>query len=466
MAESTKLTDLPPDVVTHSLGQFLDARSLIGLSSSCCHHKSIFSVNNFLNRKLWRTLCVERWKSTNFSTDILLDIESRNLSFTATRESYRNPWQGEYKRRHEMDKIAWEIMKEINSSETENITRRRLCSSFALMGLDVLDVLRAKKNSLAWHNEEIPNYLEECLFRINICDQFRCIQKIGGIQDEDRKVFTEEEISENDVSLEYGAVLISRYCCPDLFQFSRDKENASSMDSYIEEELNTLANILVHRLDKRTESTRGDTGSKNYPIDIVLEEMKCFFSSTLHLDYQEEIRPFTGDTEIYYSSSNSMIHEILKNRKGIPITLAIIYSAIVRKAVGVTLDPMGLPGHFMLSTKILNPSSQREELIFVDAFDGGKIVTLPQVQVMICSSYRIPWNSRFLVPVSKSEVWIRMLRNLLNCRDVDRDDEVFVEILMMLGFYVNDDSAKFTQIKQQLASTLCKKIYDCFPLVH
>ena len=54
-----------------------------------------------------------------------------------------------------------------------------------------------------------------------------------------------------------------------------------------------------------------------------------------------------GNTEHYYDPDNSDLSCVLKNRTGIPITLAIVYIEVGR-ALGFDLRGIGFPGHFLV----------------------------------------------------------------------------------------------------------------------
>ncbi|CEM23168.1 unnamed protein product [Vitrella brassicaformis CCMP3155] len=56
---------------------------------------------------------------------------------------------------------------------------------------------------------------------------------------------------------------------------------------------------------------------------------------------------FQGNTDSYYVPDNSFVHRVAQTKRGIPISLSIVYLAMARR-VGVDLIPMNYPGHFML----------------------------------------------------------------------------------------------------------------------
>jgi regulator of sirC expression with transglutaminase-like and TPR domain len=56
---------------------------------------------------------------------------------------------------------------------------------------------------------------------------------------------------------------------------------------------------------------------------------------------------FFGNAENYYDPANSFLHRVLDTRLGLPITLSLLYIAVGRR-LGIDLQGMGFPGHFML----------------------------------------------------------------------------------------------------------------------
>jgi len=120
---------------------------------------------------------------------------------------------------------------------------------------------------------------------------------------------------------------------------------------------------------------------------------------------------FCGNQQNYYDYRNSLLDHVIASRTGIPISLSVMFAAICRR-VGVHLDMIGLPGHFLLATRGDSPEAPR---VFVDAFNGGAMLGLDQCE-QIVRSYGIRWSEEMATsPVQVSEVWHRMVRNLINC---------------------------------------------------
>jgi regulator of sirC expression with transglutaminase-like and TPR domain len=56
---------------------------------------------------------------------------------------------------------------------------------------------------------------------------------------------------------------------------------------------------------------------------------------------------FTGNRDRYEDPSNSFLNEVLERRTGIPITLAVVYMEVARRA-GIHVDGVNFPGHFLM----------------------------------------------------------------------------------------------------------------------
>ncbi|XP_015606754.1 F-box only protein 21 [Cephus cinctus] len=85
---------------------------------------------------------------------------------------------------------------------------------------------------------------------------------------------------------------------------------------------------------------------------------------------------FHGNSEMYYSSENSYIDRVLELRRGIPITLAIVFESVARR-LGVRCEPVSFPAHFLLRWKERYnvPDSEDVESFYIDVFNGGQFLT-------------------------------------------------------------------------------------------
>ena len=77
-----------------------------------------------------------------------------------------------------------------------------------------------------------------------------------------------------------------------------------------------------------------------------------------------EVEGFRGDSEQYDEPPNCSVAHALQSRRGMPITLSILAIEVGRRA-GLSLEGVGLPGHFVVAGAEL-PEGQ-----FLDPFRGG-----------------------------------------------------------------------------------------------
>lgn len=113
-----------------------------------------------------------------------------------------------------------------------------------------------------------------------------------------------------------------------------------------------------------------------------------------------------GNAEDYYDPRNSLLNEVLGRGLGIPITLALVYIEVGRRA-GVPLDGIGFPGHFLLR------HAHRPGLLF-DPFDRGRLLTQDDCRGMLerLSGGSLAFDPRLLKVAGPRHILIRMLNNL------------------------------------------------------
>jgi len=92
--------------------------------------------------------------------------------------------------------------------------------------------------------------------------------------------------------------------------------------------------------------------------------------ATLNAYLYEELG-FSGNREHYDDPRNSFLNEVLDRRLGIPISLAVVYLEIGRRA-GLRLEGVNFPGHFLVRAPA-GPGDM-EDLI-VDPFHAGALLS-------------------------------------------------------------------------------------------
>lgn len=121
-----------------------------------------------------------------------------------------------------------------------------------------------------------------------------------------------------------------------------------------------------------------------------------------------------GNEAAYYEPENSFIDRVLERRRGIPISLALVYME-AGSAVGVPLEGVGFPGHFLVRSGSLNDC-------FIDPFAGILLDRTGCAQLLQRSfGRRRALRPEFLATVAPLQMLYRMLSNLKRLH-LDRDE--------------------------------------------
>ena len=120
-----------------------------------------------------------------------------------------------------------------------------------------------------------------------------------------------------------------------------------------------------------------------------------------------EQKGFEGNREEYADPRNSFLNEVLDRRRGIPISLSILYLEVGRR-LGLSLYGVGFPTHFLVKAV-----DERGELI-IDPFYDGAILTLEEIRARLTQVYGQPVevSPAHLKPIGTRHILVRMLRNL------------------------------------------------------
>lgn len=114
---------------------------------------------------------------------------------------------------------------------------------------------------------------------------------------------------------------------------------------------------------------------------------------------------FRGNVEDYEDPLNSCIEAVFRRRKGLPILLSSIY-ILVGERLGLDLEPIGLPGHFVVGC------FQGQAPFYVDPFERGRFRSVDELREMLARHHVTP-EFHHLVPMPVGEVLCRVCRNLV-----------------------------------------------------
>lgn len=127
---------------------------------------------------------------------------------------------------------------------------------------------------------------------------------------------------------------------------------------------------------------------------------------------------FSGNTENYYDRENSYLHRVLQTRRGIPITLAVLFVELAR-SVGLQVEGVSFPGHFMVKATL------KEGVVVIDPFTGE---SLDRAELGARAAAFGLRPERLLNPASNQQILIRMLNNLQAIHTQHGDKELIDQV--------------------------------------
>ncbi len=198
-------------------------------------------------------------------------------------------------------------------------------------------------------------------------------------------------VSRPDFSLERALYLLAKPLYPDV-DFAE-----------VESELNEIANELRKRI-----------AAAEDPYDIV-QHVNDFFLVEMG---------FAGNSKDYYNPDNSMLHRVLETRRGIPISLGIVYLLVGRR-LNLPVYGVGAPAHFLVKFVLEGKE------FYVDVFNGGRIMSRKDAEDSI-SNMGFSFESRFLKISSDLEMLARSCRNMARALSAI-DEQPRANVLMELS---------------------------------
>ncbi len=124
---------------------------------------------------------------------------------------------------------------------------------------------------------------------------------------------------------------------------------------------------------------------------------------------------FAGDRERYYDPENSYLHRVVERRRGIPISLSVVYILLGRRA-GLRLEGGGMPGHCIVM------HAGPEAPVYLDPFGGGRILEEADCAAVV-KEMGYHFDRRFLRETPARRILERMLNNLIGIFRREGDEE-------------------------------------------
>ncbi|MEU6557370.1 transglutaminase-like domain-containing protein [Streptomyces sp. NPDC046915] len=114
---------------------------------------------------------------------------------------------------------------------------------------------------------------------------------------------------------------------------------------------------------------------------------------------------FRGCAADYQRLESSLLHEVLRRRRGLPILLSVVWMEVARRA-GAPVYGVALPGHFVVGF------GAAAEQVLADPFDGGRVLTGSDTELLVVGATGAPPVPEMLEPADPLDVMVRILNNV------------------------------------------------------
>ncbi len=127
-----------------------------------------------------------------------------------------------------------------------------------------------------------------------------------------------------------------------------------------------------------------------------------------HFFYQE--LGFCGNVNDYYHPDNSYLHRVIDTRRGIPISMAMVYIELAQQ-IGLQVRGISFPGHFLMRLSVQSGD------IILDPFNGSSL-SREELAERLEPFIAPPPDGvpaalgAYLQPAPARDILVRMLRNL------------------------------------------------------
>ncbi len=165
-----------------------------------------------------------------------------------------------------------------------------------------------------------------------------------------------------------------------------------------------IARTEYPELDLPPQLQRLDQMAAQIPAD---RERSCLGNVVALNEYLFEREKFTGNEDDYDDPRNSFLNDVLDRKKGIPITLSLVYIELARRH-GLPVSGVSFPGHFLV--KYATGSGE----IIIDPFNKGALLSRQDCEERLKTNFgeEAEFRPEFLAAASNKQILSRMLNNL------------------------------------------------------
>ncbi|WP_055548083.1 transglutaminase-like domain-containing protein [Streptomyces sp. NBRC 110028] len=115
---------------------------------------------------------------------------------------------------------------------------------------------------------------------------------------------------------------------------------------------------------------------------------------------------FRGAAADYRRLESSLLHQVLRRRRGLPILLSLVWMEVARRA-GAPVYGVALPGHFVVGF-----GDPYGDHVLADPFDGGRRLSGQDAALLVSGITGAPPEPSVLGPADPLDIMLRILNNI------------------------------------------------------
>ena len=204
------------------------------------------------------------------------------------------------------------------------------------------------------------------------------------------------------------------HCRPEAFELFRTSVQRLDQPQRL---LHAAVAVAMHEMpDARVEAVEATLqGFADKVRRRVRSEDPRAFVAHLH-DVLFDEADLRGNRDDYHNPLNSYIPAVLDTRRGLPITLSLIYVNVAQR-LGLRAMGLNTPLHFLAAIDQAELGDTNDPRLIVDPFDGGRTLRIEDIRQRAHQSAAAwpPHDDLDTLPIATPRQWLaRLLQNLLH----------------------------------------------------
>lgn len=173
---------------------------------------------------------------------------------------------------------------------------------------------------------------------------------------------------------------------------------------------NTTLNYINHEINQMVDDISIQLTNSMSPVEKVM-----IINNVLFDNYK-----IYGDKENYHLAENSSLGNLIKNKKGNPLTISILYIEIANR-LNIPIKGINLPNHFVVGYvnensfgefKQQNEYKRADVLFYINAFSKGVILQHVDLEDFL-SEIKLENDEKYFTPCNNKDICKRILTNLV-----------------------------------------------------